>query len=150
MSLRVRATAILIQDGKILLVQQSVPGADPPRRWSLPGGGLEAGETLEACVVRELREETGLVVRPQELLYLCERIHQGRHAVHITFRVERVGGDLRVGGEPEPGAEPIGDVKMVPLKALCDFGFTERFRDLAMSGFPGKGSYQGPVSTIGL
>ncbi|MFD6530426.1 NUDIX domain-containing protein [Streptomyces sp. NPDC060184] len=54
---RVRAGAIVIRDGQILLIRQS----DRRYTWyEIPGGGVEAGETLHEAVVRELREETAL------------------------------------------------------------------------------------------
>ena len=163
--IKVRATAILVEDEKILLVEQRVTGS---RSWSLPGGALEAGETLEACLVREVREETGLLVGMDRLLYLCDRIEAARHVVHITFQVRRLGGHLQAGEEPEPGANPIHSVEMVPLSRLGDpawggmlgdpawggmlreRGFSQRFCDLAESGFPGSGTCRGAVSNIGL
>jgi ADP-ribose pyrophosphatase YjhB (NUDIX family) len=147
MNPKVRATAVLIKDNKILLVEQRVSGT---RSWSLPGGTLEMGETLEACVVREVEEETGLIVRVDGLLYLGDRIEEGRHVVHITFAVAKVGGRLRVGAEPEPGANPISGVEMAPIESLVEYGFDRRFRDLALAGFPDKGSYVGAVTHIGL
>jgi ADP-ribose pyrophosphatase YjhB (NUDIX family) len=144
---KVRATAILIEDGRLLLVQQRV---DDVRHWSLPGGALEAGESLAACVTREVREETGLDVSADRLLYVCDRIEGGAHVVHITFLVHRVGGQLRVGREPETGANQIADVQMVPVASLVEYGFSQRFQELVESGFPGGGTYRGSVSNIGL
>ncbi len=57
---RIRLTGILVEDGKVLLVKEVLRERS---RWNLPGGGLEPGETIEAGLIRELREETGLAVR---------------------------------------------------------------------------------------
>ena len=54
---RIRLTGILVEDGKVLLVKEVLRERS---RWNLPGGGLEPGETIEAGLIRELREETGL------------------------------------------------------------------------------------------
>ncbi|MER8196187.1 NUDIX domain-containing protein [Streptomyces microflavus] len=56
---RVRAGAILIRDGHLLLIRFQDPDDDGPY-YEIPGGGVEAGETPEEAAVRELREETGL------------------------------------------------------------------------------------------
>lgn len=146
---RVRATAVLVEDGHILLVEQRVTES-LARGWSLPGGTLEFGETLRDCVVREMREETGLDVAVERLLYVCDRLQDGRHVVHVTFAVRRVGGRLRPGVEPEADANPIQGVAMVPLASLREYGFSQRFCELALAGFPGSGSYQGTVTNIGL
>lgn len=71
---RVGVGALVVKDGRILLVRR---GQEPLKgRWSIPGGLLELGEALEAGVVREVREETGLVVEPVELIELLDRIHR--------------------------------------------------------------------------
>jgi ADP-ribose pyrophosphatase YjhB (NUDIX family) len=146
---RVRATSILIEDGQILLVQQDLR-ASLERRWSLPGGGLELGETLEACAIREVREETGLDVVVDRLLYVCDRLLEDAQVLHITFAMRRVGGRLQIGYEPEPDATPIIDVRMVPIAQLCEYGFTPHFQQLCLEGFPDSGSYKGLVEHIGL
>lgn len=53
--------AILAKDGKILCSYETVTD-----QWMIPGGGLEDGESEEACCIREVREETGFLIRPSE------------------------------------------------------------------------------------
>jgi mutator protein MutT len=149
MNPKVRTTAILIENSHILLAEQKVTKS-LSRSWSLPGGTLEFGETLEECIIREVKEETGLDVVVEKLLYVCDRILDERHVVHITFIVKRVGGSLQVGVEPETDANPIKSVKMVPLAELRQYDFSERFCQLAQSGFPNCGTYQGLIHNIGL
>ncbi len=55
---RVRAGAVVIRDGAVLLIRFTEEGCGS--HYELPGGGVEAGETLEAAALRELGEETGL------------------------------------------------------------------------------------------
>jgi len=145
--MKVRATAVLVEDGRILLVEQRV---NESRGWSLPGGTLEEGEMLGACLARELVEETGLHVVVDRLLYVCDRIAQGRHVLHITFAVRRAGGSLQVGHEPEAGANPIKSVQMAPVASLGAYGFSPRFCELAAAGFPDGGTYRGDIANIGL
>jgi 8-oxo-dGTP pyrophosphatase MutT (NUDIX family) len=51
--------------------------------WWFPGGGLEPGESDEACVAREIREEVGLDVRVERLLALPADWRDGNHAVYL-------------------------------------------------------------------
>jgi ADP-ribose pyrophosphatase YjhB (NUDIX family) len=70
------------------------------------------------------KRATGLDVAIERLLYVCDRIADGRHVVHVTFSVRRIGGRIHVGAEPEPGANPIHSVRMVPLASLPDYDFS--------------------------
>jgi 8-oxo-dGTP diphosphatase len=63
---------VVIDQGRALLVRRAREPA--LGEWTIPGGLLEVGETLAAAVERELREETGLVVRVVELIEALERI----------------------------------------------------------------------------
>lgn len=73
--------------------------------WSLPGGVLECGETLRDATIREAREETGLIVEPEEMLGVYERIirdEQGKtryHYVLIDYLCRVVGGNLQAGSD---------------------------------------------------
>src|ERR1700738_2736259 len=63
---------VVIDNGRALLIRRA---SEPLRgEWSIPGGMLELGETLEQGVARELLEETGLQVRVLELIEVFERI----------------------------------------------------------------------------
>ncbi len=55
------ASVAVFRDGKVLLATRTKPPAD--RLWSLPGGKVEAGETLEQAALRELDEEVGVKAR---------------------------------------------------------------------------------------
>jgi 8-oxo-dGTP pyrophosphatase MutT (NUDIX family) len=59
---------LLDPDGKVLLFEDSDPGLHgPPTFWITPGGGVDDGETIEQAAVREVGEETGLVLDPAML-----------------------------------------------------------------------------------
>jgi len=103
---------------RVLLIRR---GTAPLRgEWSLPGGILECGETLREAVVREAREETGLVVEPSEMLGVYERVirdDHGRvryHYVLIDFLCHAVGGDLKAGSD----ATEVGWFAQEDLPAL--------------------------------
>ena len=93
---------VVVRDGRVLLVQR---GQEPLKgQWSLPGGLLEVGESLEAGVAREVEEETGLHVRPVELIELLDRIHREGtrvryHYVIADYLCRVTGGELRAGSD---------------------------------------------------
>src|SRR5215472_5577005 len=70
---------VIIHRGRTVLIRR---GSEPLRgKWSIPGGSLELGETLEEGVARELLEETGLTVRVIELIEVFDRIYMENGAV---------------------------------------------------------------------
>lgn len=96
--------AVIVQEGRVLLVQR---GREPLKgHWSLPGGMVELGESLLAGVIREVKEETGLLVEPVELIELLDRIHrQGErvryHYVIADYLCRVTGGDLKAASDAD-------------------------------------------------
>jgi ADP-ribose pyrophosphatase YjhB (NUDIX family) len=142
----IRVTGVVIEDDRILLLNQDTGSG---RAWSLPGGKVEEGESLGGALVREMREEAGIEMAVGRLLYVCDYLPGGIHIVHVTFEAKRTGGTV---GDVTEGADTraIRGVEFVKLADLPSLGFTEKFGQLAMAGFPGAGSYMGAKSSIGL
>jgi 8-oxo-dGTP diphosphatase len=65
MTTRVVVGAAVLRDGRLLAARRSAP-PELAGRWELPGGKVEPGETPEQALVRELREELGVVAEPLE------------------------------------------------------------------------------------
>jgi ADP-ribose pyrophosphatase YjhB (NUDIX family) len=100
------SVAVFRPDGRVLLATRTSPPASDV--WSLPGGKVEAGETLEAAALRELREEVGVEARILGFNRHVEIIHHesdGRvshHFVVASFVAAHLAGEPRTG--PEAGA----------------------------------------------
>jgi 8-oxo-dGTP diphosphatase len=103
---RVGAYGIVVDGTRILLTQLAL-GADRGR-WNLPGGGLDHGETPESALVREVREEAGLVVDSPVLftVFTSQTVwareggeSEDIHYVGIVFRARFAGGELRATGD---------------------------------------------------
>ena len=141
-SIIVRVNGVLIEDNKLLLVEQYVSETRP---WAHPGGMLEIGETLEQCIIREMKEETGLDVSVERLLYVTDRINDKEHVVIISFQVSRIGGELGTGTGTEFETGKIKGVRMVPFDELESLGFSADYCNMVKSGFPDKGSYRGNI-----
>ncbi len=94
---------VTICDGRVLLMRRAY--APLQGEWSIPGGGLDVGETIAEGVRREVEEETGIHVRVLDQIETFERIvrnDSGRvqyHYVILDYFCEAIGGELRAGSD---------------------------------------------------
>lgn len=79
------ACAIIENNGMILATQRSAT-MSLPLKWEFPGGKLEAGETAEACLIRELKEELGITVRVGQRLQPVTHSYPGFMVTLHPFR----------------------------------------------------------------
>jgi 8-oxo-dGTP pyrophosphatase MutT (NUDIX family) len=108
MTLGVRG--LLIKDERVLLVEHTyVPG------WQLPGGGVDATESVGDALVREIREETGAVLTGRALLFGIYRNAKAHKRDHVALYVCR---DWERPAGPRPSSFEIAAVELFPLAEL--------------------------------
>ena len=115
--------AVIVHDGRVLLVKRRYePLAG---QWSLPGGALELGETLETGLSREIKEETGLAVRIGPVIEVFDRIMLDQakkvqyHFVLVDYLCWPAGGSLAAGSDVE-------DAIFVDAADLTRFDLTDK------------------------
>ncbi|MBC6951653.1 NUDIX domain-containing protein [candidate division KSB1 bacterium] len=119
--LRVGCCAVIFDDTRerVLLVQRR-----DNELWCLPGGAMEAGESVVEACSREVFEETGLRVRVGRLISVFSNPHrrveypdgERVHVVALTFEAERLDGELQLSGETQAfGYFSLDEIRALPL-----------------------------------
>lgn len=121
-AIRIRVAAILVEAGQVLLVQHEKAGRT---YYMLPGGGVDAGESLTQALERELAEETGITICAGDLVLASDAIAPdgSRHVLNLCFTATRIDGDLMRGEDPRIVAVdwvPVANLQSIPL--FPDFG----------------------------
>ncbi len=89
---RIKVTAAVIwQDGKILITQRP-EGTHLEGFWEFPGGKKEEAETLEECIVREIKEELGIRIRPEKLLLTVNHEYETKIVDLHVFECSHIDG----------------------------------------------------------
>jgi 8-oxo-dGTP diphosphatase len=114
---RVRTCGILIENEKVLLLKHKGLGEEG-FLWLPPGGGVDFGETVAETLKREFLEETNLIVEVGRFLHFREFVKPPLHAVELYFRVERVGGMLELGTDPDSSEQIIVEVKWFSISEI--------------------------------
>ena len=117
--------AVIIKDGKIALIKR---GNEPSKgKWTIPGGLVELGESLEAAVIRETKEETCLDVENPHLIDVVDNVdldEQGKvkyHYVIIDYLVHVKAGTIQA-------ASDAAELRWVPFDEVENYNLTASFR----------------------
>lgn len=119
---RVRVAGIIQMDGKIVVARHR---AGSKTYHLLPGGGVEYRETLADALVREVQEETGLLVEPLDVLFINDTIDpEGtRHVVNVTFSCSVIAGMLA----DTPQDPRVEAVELVTIDDVLNLDFRPPF-----------------------
>ena len=122
---------ILDGEGRVVLIKRRY---EPLKgHWSLPGGMVEVGETLEAALSREMLEETGLVVNIGPVVEVFDRIMRDEeqrvryHFVLVDYVCWAVSGTLQAGSD-------VDDAMWVEEGNLAPFGLTQKATSVIQRG----------------
>ena len=109
---------------QVLLIKRDKPPAQG--LWSVPGGKLEAGESLIECCRREIQEETGLHVNVLSIVAVVERRIENFHYVIIDFLVELLDEHNNV----PAAASDVSDARWIDLEKIDDYPLVTGLREI--------------------
>lgn len=116
---RVRVCGLLDNGDGILMIKHTSIGSKG-HLWVPPGGGVDFGESAEQALKREFLEETGLNIEVKKFLFVFELINDKHHAVELFYSVERLDGQLSLGGDPEfdPSSQIMEEVTFLSYEKI--------------------------------
>lgn len=112
---RTKVTAAIIRLEDRILICQRAEGGSCPGLWEFPGGKLEAGESLEECLIRECKEELGMHIGIQDVYMQTSYKYSDKEMDFIFFRAEMINGEIKM--------KVHQDIKWVKVQELDDYIF---------------------------
>ena len=125
-------SAAILRDGHVLIVRRARPPAQS--LYTLPGGAVEAGETLIEALVREMREEIGMAIEPIALAGYREAIVRdddkrvARHYVILAFAARWIAGEPVLGDE-------IAEARWLRPSEIASLNTTEGLAEIVAAAF---------------
>ncbi len=140
---RVRVCGLLVEDDSILLAQILSP-VTKSLVWIPPGGGLQFGETMKECLIREFHEETNLQIDVQHLIHINELVADPYHALEFYFEVTKTGGELALGSDPEMSDDKqlLKDLKWIKIDELTEIKFAPQSLLKKIQDWDNRSSFQ--------
>ena len=119
------ASVAIVREGKVLLIKRAF--APYQHLWTLPGGRLEPGESIEQCAIREISEEVGLTIRNPKPV-MVQALGQDQAFLLAVFATRDFSGQLRASDE-------VADHQWIHPSALIALRTTSRLDDVLARAF---------------
>ncbi len=110
--MRISSRCILIENRNVLLIYRE---RDGEKYYVFPGGGIEEGETKEACIKRECKEELGIDIEIKKYVYEVK----GKDFVQHFFLIRRTAGEIGTGNPEEYDVNRKGGIQ-IPMFVSID------------------------------
>jgi 8-oxo-dGTP diphosphatase len=123
-------SAAIFRNDRVLIVRRARPPAHG--LYTLPGGGVELGETLEEAIIREISEETALEIEPVGLVGFRQAIaHDStgrveRHFVILTFAARWIAGEVSLN-------EELAEAHWLPASGISGLKTTEGLAEIVVA-----------------
>ena len=125
-------SAAIIRDNRVLIVRRATPPAEG--LYTLPGGGVEAGESLHDAIRREVNEETGISIEPVALAGHREAIRRdadgkvARHFVIMAFTCRWIAGEPALN-------EELSEARWMELPDIATLKTTDGLAEIVAAAF---------------